>query len=387
MDPGNWSTDIAGGSAYGYSLLFIILMASLIAIFLQALSVKQGLATERDLAQACRDSYPKWVVAPLWVIMEAAIAATDLAEVIGSAVALKLLFGLPLIAGVCVTAFDVLVVLFAYGRNFRILEVIVTTLVILITVCFAVQIGLSKPESLEVMKGFLPSAPIFTDNKQLLIAIGIIGATVMPHNLFLHSSLVLTRDIDRGDIARVKEAINYFTFDSTMCLICALFVNAAILIVAAAVFHVRGMNDVATLEEAHELLAPILGSGASVVFAVALLASGQNSTLTGTLAGQVVMEGFLKWKIRPVYRRLATRGLAIIPAVIVISIGGDKSANDLLIISQVVLSVALPFAIFPLVHITSSSLKMGVHVNSRFVMTVALLIAFFITALDIFLFV
>ena len=387
MDPGNWSTDIAGGSAYGYSLLFIILMASLIAIFLQALAVKQGLATERDLAQACRDSYPKWVVAPLWVIIEAAIAATDLAEVLGSAVALKLLFGLPLIAGVCVTAFDVLVVLFAYGRNFRILEVIVTTLVILITVCFAVQIGLSKPESLEVMKGFLPSAPIFTDNNQLLIAIGIIGATVMPHNLFLHSSLVLTRDIDRGDVARVKEAINYFTFDSTMCLICALFVNAAILIVAAAVFHVRGMNDVATLEEAHKLLAPILGSGASVVFAVALLASGQNSTLTGTLAGQVVMEGFLKWKIRPVYRRLATRCLAIIPAVIVISIGGDKSANNLLIISQVVLSVALPFAIFPLVHITSSSLKMGVHVNSRFVMTIALLIAFFITALDIFLFV
>ena len=387
MDPGNWSTDIAGGSAYGYSLLFIILMASLIAIFLQALAVKQGLATERDLAQACRDSYPKWVVAPLWVIMEAAIAATDLAEVLGSAVALKLLFGIPLIAGVCVTAFDVLVVLFAYGRNFRILEVIVTTLVILITVCLAVQIGLSKPESLEVMKGFLPSAPIFTDNNQLLIAIGIIGATVMPHNLFLHSSLVLTRDVDRGDVARVKEAINYFTFDSTMCLICALFVNAAILVVAAAVFHVRGMNDVATLEEAHKLLAPILGSGASVVFAVALLASGQSSTLTGTLAGQVVMEGFLKWKIRPVYRRLATRGLAVIPAVIVISIGGDKSANDLLIISQVILSVALPFAIFPLVHITSSSLKMGVHVNSRFVMIIAVLIAFFITALDIFLFV
>ena len=387
MDPGNWSTDIAGGSAYGYSLLFIILMASLIAIFLQALAVKQGLATERDLAQACRDSYPKWVVAILWVIMETAIVATDLAEVIGSAVALKLLFGLPLIGGVCLTALDVLVVLFAYGRNFRILEAIVTTLVILITVCLAVQIGLSKPESLDVMKGFLPSAAIFTNQNQLLIAIGIIGATVMPHNLFLHSSLVLTRNIVREDVAMVKEAINYFTFDSTVCLLCALFVNAAILIVAAATFHVRGMEDVATLEEAHKLLAPILGAGASVVFAVALLASGQSSTLTGTLAGQVVMEGFLTWKIRPVYRRLATRCLAIIPAVIVISIGGDKSANELLIISQVVLSVALPFAIFPLVHITSSSLKMGVHVNSRFVMAVALAIAFFITALDIYLFV
>jgi manganese transport protein len=387
MDPGNWSTDIAGGSAYGYSLLFIIMLASLIAMFLQALAVKQGIATERDLAQACRDSYPKWVVVILWIITEAAIAATDLAEVIGSAVALKLLFGLPLIGGVCVTALDVLIILFTHGRNFRILEGMVATLVILITVIFAVQIGLSKPESVDVLKGFLPSAEIFSDSDQLLIAIGIIGATVMPHNLFLHSSLVLTRDIDRSDLASVKEAINYFVFDSTLCLFSALFVNAAILIVAAATFYVNGLHEVATLEEAHELLKPILGSGASILFAIALLAAGQNSTLTGTLAGQVVMEGFLTWKIRPVFRRLFTRLLAIVPAVIVISIGGDKSANQLLIISQVVLSVALPFAIFPLVHITSSASKMGPHVNNRFVMILALTIALLITSLDIYLFV
>lgn len=387
MDPGNWSTDIAGGSAYGYSLLFIILLASVIAMFLQALAVKQGIATQRDLAQACRDSYPKWAVIILWVITEAAVAATDLAEVIGSAVALKLLFGLPLIGGVCVTALDVLIILYTHGRNFRILEGLVATLVVLITVIFAVQIGLSKPESVDVLKGFLPSAEIFSDSDQLLIAIGIIGATVMPHNLFLHSSLVLTREIDRSDLASVKESINYFVFDSTMCLFSALFVNAAILVVAAATFHVNGFNEVATLEEAHELLKPILGSGASILFAVALLAAGQNSTLTGTLAGQVVMEGFLNWKIRPVFRRLVTRLLAIVPAVIVISIGGDKSANQLLIISQVVLSVALPFAIFPLVHITSCASKMGPHVNNRYVMILALAIAFLITALDIFLFV
>ena len=386
MDPGNWSTDIAGGSAYGYSLLFIILMASLIAIFLQALAIRLGLATQRDLAQACRDSYPRWLVVLLWIIIEAAVAATDLAEVIGSAVALKLLFGLPLIAGVCITAFDVLVILFTQGRNFRILEGLVAALVLLITVIFAAQIGLSKPESIEVMKGFLPSAAIFTNQNQLLIAIGIIGATVMPHNLFLHSSLVLTRNIVRDDVESVKEAMKYFTYDSTFCLVCALFVNAAILIVAAAAFHVNGLEEVATLEEAHALLKPILGAGSSIMFAVALLAAGQNSTLTGTLAGQVVMEGFMKWKIRPVFRRLITRLLAIVPAVIVISIGGDKSANDLLIISQVVLSVALPFAIFPLVHITSSPSKMGVHVNGRFVTILALIIAFTITALDIFLF-
>ena len=386
MDPGNWSTDIAGGSAYGYSLLFIILMASLIAIFLQALAIRQGLATQRDLAQACRDSYPRWLVVILWVIIEAAVAATDLAEVIGSAVALKLLFGLPLIAGVCITAFDVLVILFTHGRNFRLLEGLVAILVVLITVIFAAQIGLSKPESIEVMKGFLPTASVFTNQNQLLIAIGIIGATVMPHNLFLHSSLVLTRNIVREDVESVKEAMKYFTYDSTFCLVCALFVNAAILIVAAAAFHENGLEEVATLEEAHALLKPILGAGSSIMFAVALLAAGQNSTLTGTLAGQVVMEGFMKWKIRPVFRRLITRLLAIVPAVIVISIGGDKSANDLLIISQVVLSVALPFAIFPLVHITSSTSKMGVHANGGVVTILALIVAFTITALDIFLF-
>ena len=387
MDPGNWSTDIAGGSAYGYDLLFIILMASLIAIFLQALAVRQGLATERDLAQACRDSYPRYVVLGLWLITEAAIIATDLAEVIGSAIALKLLFGLPLIAGVCITALDVLILLFTQGRNFRILEGIVAALVILIAVAFGVQIGLSKPETRALFAGFLPSGGIFTNRDELLIAIGIIGATVMPHNLFLHSSLVLTRKINRDSVESVKEAITYFTLDSSLCLICALFVNAAILIVAAATFHVNGYSNVATLEEAYTLLVPLLGSGASILFAVALLAAGQNSTLTGTLAGQIVMEGFMKFKIRPVFRRIITRLLAILPAVIVIAIGGDSSANDLLIISQVVLSVALPFAIFPLVHITSDKNKMGVHANSTYMTIFAYIIGFIILGLDIYLFI
>lgn len=387
MDPGNWSTDIAGGSAYGYNLLFIVMIAALIAIFLQALAVRQGLATERDLAQACRDSYPKYIVVGLWVITEAAIIATDLAEVIGSAIALKLLFGLPLIAGVCITAFDVLLLLLIQSRNFRILEVVVAALVILIAVAFGVQIGLSKPEPKAVFSGFLPSSGIFSDQDQLLIAIGIIGATVMPHNLFLHSSLVLTRKINRESVESVKEAMAYFIFDSTFCLICALFVNAAILIVAAATFHVNGYSEVATLEEAHLLLIPLLGSGASILFAVSLLAAGQNSTLTGTLAGQIVMEGFMKFKIRPVIRRIITRLLAIVPAVIVVAIGGDNSANDLLIISQVVLSVALPFAIFPLVHITSSKSKMGVHANSTYTAIFAYIIGFIILGLDIFLFI
>lgn len=387
MDPGNWSTDIAGGSAYGYDLLFIILMASLIAIFLQALAVRQGLATERDLAQACRDSYPRYVVMGLWLIIEAAIIATDLAEVIGSAVALKLLFGLPLIAGVCITALDVLILLFTQSRNFRILEGIVAALVLLIAVAFGVQIGLSKPEIKALFTGFLPSAGIFTNQNELLIAIGIIGATVMPHNLFLHSSLVLTRKIDRDNVESVKEAMTYFVFDGTFCLLCALFVNAAILIVAAATFHVNGFEDIASLEDAHSLLIPLLGSGASILFAVALLAAGQNSTLTGTLAGQIVMEGFMKFKIRPVFRRIITRFLAIVPAVIVVAIGGDSSANDLLIISQVVLSVALPFAIFPLVHITSDKNKMGVHANGFYVKVLAYFIGIIIVGLDVFLFI
>ena len=387
MDPGNWSTDIAGGSAYGYDLLFIILMASLIAIFLQALAVRQGLATERDLAQACRDSYPRFVVICLWLITEAAIIATDLAEVIGSAVALKLLFGLPLIAGVCITALDVLILLFTQSRNFRILEGIVAALVLLIAVAFGVQIGLSKPEIKALFSGFIPSAGIFTNQNELLIAIGIIGATVMPHNLFLHSSLVLTRKIDRDNVESVKEAMTYFVLDGTFCLLCALFVNAAILIVAAATFHVNGFEDIASLEDAHSLLVPLLGSGASILFAVALLAAGQNSTLTGTLAGQIVMEGFMKFKIRPVFRRIITRLLAIVPAVIVVAIGGDSSANDLLIISQVVLSVALPFAIFPLVHITSDKNKMGVHANGFYVKVLAYLIGIIIVGLDIFLFI
>mmetsp|Transcript_16 Transcript_16/g.18 ORF Transcript_16/g.18 Transcript_16/m.18 type:complete len:461 (+) Transcript_16:1-1383(+) len=385
MDPGNWSTSIAGGSAYGYSLLFVVLTSSLISMFLQCLAVRQGLATERDLAQACRDTYPRWLVLVIWIMMEVAIVATDLAEVIGSAVALKLLFGLPLIYGVVITALDVIIILFTNGKSFRLLEGIVASLVVLITVCFSVQIGFSKPNGIQVFSGFLPSAPIFANKDELLIAVGIIGATVMPHNLFLHSSLVLTRDINRDDIDAVKQAMKYFTVDSNISLSIALFVNAAILIVAASTFHVNGYEQVATLEEAHSLLTPILGSFASVLFAVALLAAGQNSTLTGTLAGQIVMEGFMRMKIRPVFRRMATRLLAILPAVLVLAIFGEELANQLLIISQVVLSVALPFAVFPLCHISSDPKKMGIHVNSIFTKYTAYIIASLLLGLDIYL--
>ena len=336
MDPGNWSTDIAGGSAFGYDLLFIVLLASLLAMFLQSLTVKVGYATRRDLAQCCRDSYPYYLVVVLWIVQEIAIIACDLAEVIGCAVALKLLFRCPLIAGVWVTALDVLIVLFATGKRFRIIEGIVGLLVILITACFAAQIAISHPDPTAVMKGFAPSSNLFTVPGEMFIAAGIVGATVMPHNLYLHSSLVLTRNVDVNDVEATKSAIRYSVIDTIVSLMCALFVNAAILIVAATTFHGNGYTDIATLEEAYTLLSPILGSSAaSTIFAVALLCSGQNSTLTGTLAGQIICEGFMNWKIRPVYRRVGTRLIAIIPAVVVVSVGGDSAVNILLIWSQV----------------------------------------------------
>jgi manganese transport protein len=363
MDPGNWATDLAGGSKYNYSLLAVIMMSNLMAILLQSLSLKLGIATGRDLAQACRDHYSKPVSFFLWVICEIAIAACDLAEVIGSAIALNLLFDLPLLVGVCVTSLDVLFVLFLQNKGFRYIEALVITLIITIGGCFAWEIVASHPNFLGIAKGFLPSSQIVTDPGMLYIAIGILGATVMPHNLYLHSSIVQTRRYELSAAGK-REAIKFATIDSTVALMFALFINAAILIVAAATFYTRGRNDVAEIQDAYKLLTPLLGvTGASTLFALALLASGQNSTLTGTLAGQIVMEGFLNIRLRPWLRRLITRLIAIIPAVVVTVISGEKGTTNLLVLSQVILSLQLSFAVFPLVLFTSDKLKMGEFVN------------------------
>lgn len=382
MDPGNWSTDLAGGSAFGYSLLFIIALSSAMAIFLQYLSLKAGLATNRDLAQICRDSYPRPVVIFLWIVMEIAICATDLAEVLGSAIALKLLFGLPLIAGVCITAFDVLLVLCIHGRRFDFIEKCVALLILIILVCFTVQLGYSKPDPIAVLWGFLPSAAIFSSS-EMFVAVGIIGATVMPHNLFLHSSIILTREIPRHHEA-IQEAIRYGAIDSAVALSLACFINAAILIVSAATFYRNGYNDIATLEDAYQLLEPILHSSvAPILFGIALLAAGQNSTLTGTLTGQIVMEGFMSYKLSPAFRRVFTRLLAILPAIIITTAYGDTAANDLLIISQVVLSFCLPFAIIPLTHITASKSRMGRYVNNPITTAISIALTLLIICLNI----
>ena len=358
MDPGNWATDLAGGSRFGYTLLSVILLSNLMAILLQSLCARLGIATGRDLAQACRDHYSRPVNVLLWMLCEAAICACDLAEVIGSAIALKLLFGLPLVAGVLLTSLDVLVVMFLTHRSFRWLEVLVVTLIVVIGGCFLAQILFARPDAGAVFRGFLPRAEIVTNPEMLYIAIGILGATVMPHNLYLHSSIVQTRKYE-GTPEGKREAIVFATIDSSVALMAALFINAAILIVAAAAFH-RSGTVVDGIEKAHELLAPLLGAGmASVLFAVALLASGQNSTLTGTLAGQIVMEGFLNLRIRPWLRRLATRALAIIPAAIVAVVAGDRGAEKMLVLSQVILSLQLPFAVVPLVLFTGDRAKMG----------------------------
>lgn len=385
MDPGNWSTDIAGGSAFGYTLLFVVLVSSIFAMFLQALAAKCGLATNRDLAQCCRDAYHPKLVPFLWIITEIAICATDLSEMIGSAVALNLLFNIPVVAGVFITSVDVFIVLFTQGKSFRIVEVLVTSLIMMITICFAIQIGISNPGAIDVLSGYLPSKELVASREILLVAIGIVGATVMPHNLFLHSSIVLTRDCGRDDI-RIAEAIKFNVCDSTFSLFVALFVNSSILIVSAATFYKNGYDNIATLEDAYTLLDPLLGTSvASILFATALLASGLNATLTGTLTGQIVMEGFMTWKLSPFYRRLLTRGMAIIPAAAISGAYGNNptAINDMLIYSQVILSFALPFAIFPLIFITSDKKKMGVHVNSWYVTLFAYLIGFLIIILNI----
>jgi manganese transport protein len=365
MDPGNWATDIAGGSKFGYTLLSVIVISSLMAMFLQALSAKLGIATGRDLAQACRDHYSRRTSMVLWVLCEIAIAACDLAEVLGSAVALKLLFGLPLLAGVLITALDVLIVLALQGRGFRLIEVFVVTLIATIAGCFAYEIFFAQPLWREAAQGMIPRAEIFRNPEMLYIAIGILGATVMPHNLYLHSSIVQTRAFG-ASVRDRREALRYAVFDSTVALGFALFVNAAILILGAAAFHTHGLHNVAEISDAYKLLSPVLGvSLASTVFACALLASGQNSTLTGTLAGQIVMEGFLSIRLKPWLRRLITRGLAIIPAALVIGFAGEGKVTSLIVLSQVILSFQLPFAIIPLLQFTGDRAKMGALVNSR----------------------
>jgi manganese transport protein len=382
MDPGNWATDLAGGSKFNYTLLSVIMISNFMAILLQSLSLKLGIATGRDLAQACRDHYSKPVSFCLWIICELAIAACDLAEVIGSAIAFNLLFGIPLIWGVCITALDVLVILLLQNKGFRYTEALVIALVGTIGVCFGLEIVFSRPDILGIAKGFLPSPQIVVNPEMLYIAIGILGATVMPHNLYLHSSIVQTRTYELNPRGK-REAIKFATIDSTFALMFALFINAAILIVSAATFYRTGHSDVAEIGDAYKLLTPLLGvTGASTLFAVALLASGQNSTLTGTLAGQIVMEGFLNIRLKPWLRRLITRLIAIIPAVIVTIISGESGTAKLLVLSQVILSLQLSFAVFPLVMFTSDKLKMGEFVNPLWIKILAWLVALVIASLN-----
>jgi manganese transport protein len=383
MDPGNWATDLAAGSKYNYSLLSVIMLSNLMAVLLQSLAVKLGVVTGRDLAQACRDHYSKPVSFLLWIGCEIAIAACDLAEVIGTAIALQLLFHIPLLIGVCLTALDVLIILFLQSRGFRYIEALVISLIGVIAFCFTLEIIFSRPEFAGIARGFFaPSSNILSDPGMLYIAIGILGATVMPHNLYLHSSVVQTRNYERTPDGK-REAIKFSNIDTAVALTLALFVNAAILIVSAATFYRSGHGEVAEIGDAHKLLTPLLGvTGASTLFAFALLASGQNSTLTGTLAGQIVMEGFLNLRLKPWLRRLITRLVAIVPAIIVTAWYGSRGTAKLLILSQVVLSMQLSFAVFPLVLFTSDKRKMGEFVNARWMQTLAWTTAVLIAVLN-----
>jgi manganese transport protein len=385
MDPGNWATDLAGGARYGYTLLSVVMVSNLIAILLQALAARLGIASGRDLAQACRDHYSRPVTIALWLICELAIAACDLAEVIGSAIALNLLFGLPMIWGVCLTALDVLLVLYLQHHGFRYVEALVVALIVAIAGSFAIELYLAKPDFVAVAAGFIPRTAIITDPNQLYIAIGILGATVMPHNLYLHSSIVQTRKY-RDDVESKREAIRFATIDSSVALMFALFINAAILVMAAAAFHGSGYENVADINDAYKLLSPLLGTKmASILFAVALLCSGQNATLTGTLAGQIVMEGFINIRLRPWLRRLITRLIAIIPAIIVVALYGERGTGQLLILSQVVLSLQLSFAVIPLVMFTNDKLKMGPFASPWWVKTMAWTAAAVIAGLNVYL--
>lgn len=385
MDPGNWATSLAGGSAFGYTLLSVVVISNILAILLQALAAKLGIATGRDLAQAVRDSYSRPTVILHWLLCELAIAACDLAEVIGSAIALNLLFHIPIVVGVLLTGLDVLIILVLQHRGYRTLEALVIALIGTIGVCFIFEIVVSRPDLAAAARGVLPSIEIVRNPVMLYLAIGILGATVMPHNLYLHSSIVQTRRYDETPRGK-REAIRYAILDSTAALMGALFINAAILVVAAATFHRSGHTGVAEIQDAYKLLTPLLGvGGASTVFALALLASGQNSTLTGTLAGQITMEGFLDIRMRPWLRRLLTRGIAIVPAVIAAAYFGESGTAKLLILSQVVLSMQLSFAVFPLVIFTSSKAKMGEYVNAPWLKRLAYTVAFVIAGLNVWL--
>jgi len=365
MDPGNWATDLAAGSHFNYDLLFVVFLSSLLAMLLQSLAVKLGVATGRDLAQACRESYPPAATYALWVVAEIAIVACDLAEVLGSAIALKLLFGIPLIWGVTFTAADVLLILLLQRRGFRYIEAFVIVLIGFVAACFAIELWLGRPDLASIfVHTVVPPGALLHDREMLYISVGILGATVMPHNLYLHSALVQTRDYDRSPTGR-REAMKYLQWDSIIALSLAFFVNAAILILSAAVFH-SGHSEVAEIGDAYRLLSPLLGAAAaSTLFALALLASGQNSTLTGTLAGQIVMEGFLRLRLQPWLRRLITRLAAVVPAIIVIALYGESGTGKLLIFSQVVLSFQLSFAVVPLVRFTGDAQRMGEFANGR----------------------
>ena len=380
MDPGNWATDIAGGSKYGYSLLWVLLMSNLIALLLQTLSVRLGVVRGRDLAQASRETYPKWINLPLFVLAQIAIAACDLAEVIGMAIGLQLLFGLPLIWGVSIALLDTFVILYLQNKGIRYIEMFILSLVFIIGACFFVELFFAKPDLRGIALGFIPSMP---DKGALYIAIGIIGATVMPHNLYLHSALVQTRKHDSTPTG-IKQALKFNFIDSAIALNLALFVNAAILILAAAVFHRNNMSEITELQDAHSLLAPLLGQNlAPTLFAVALIAAGQSSTITGTLAGQIVMEGYLDLRIAAWLRRLITRLLAVIPAFLTILYAGESQVGELLILSQVILSLQLGFAVIPLIHFTSDKEKMGEFSNRVWVQCLAWLSASIIIFLNI----
>jgi len=382
MDPGNWATDIAGGSQFGYTLLSVILISNVMAMVLQSLAAKLGIVTGLDLAQACRERYGPKTRVMLWLACEVAIVACDLAEVIGTAIALQLLFGIPLAWGVCLTALDVMIVLMLQQRGFRQLEAFVVALLIVIAVCFVIELAFAQPSIAAIAAGLIPTTEIVANPAMLLIAIGIIGATVMPHNLYLHSSIVQTRQFDRDEAGK-RDAVKFATIDSTVALSLALFINGAILILAAAAFHATGRTDVGDIGQAYQLLSPTLGAGAaSILFAVALLASGQNSTVTATLAGQIIMEGFVNLRMPAWARRMVTRGLAIVPAGFVAVMYGAEGTTKLLIMSQVVLSLQLPFAVVPLVRMTSDRGLMGRFVNSTRLKVVAWSITLLIIALN-----
>lgn len=382
MDPGNWATDLAGGAKFGYSLLSIILLSNLMAILLQALCVKLGVATGRDLAQACRDNFSKPVNFCLWVLCEIAISACDLAELVGSTIALQLLFNIPLAVGVCITALDVFMVLFLQNKGFRYIEALVITIIAVVGGCFAAELMFAKPDLGGILGGYIPQLEVVKNPEALYIAIGILGATVMPHNLYLHSSIVQTRAWEDTPEQK-REAIKFGTIDSTIALSLALFINSAILILAAAVFHFSGKQDVAEIQDAYKLLSPMLGvAPASAIFAIALLASGQNSTLTATMAGQIVMEGFLHLRVKPWLRRLLTRLVAIVPALLTIIFFGEGSTTSLLILSQVILSLQLSFAVIPLIMFTSDRQLMGEFVNPTWLKVLAYAVATIIVGLN-----